>query len=124
MIVPKIENFNTEPLIMEIENVIKTGLKTILTNYLDRYELLEKTHTQIMMLPSIRAELNKHNVSSEDVDVDVNEEDSDCESSMFVSIKNITSDLVRTEMVTVENKLNKLEQKYETIFPILDKILN
>ena len=40
----KIDNINTEELVVEIENVIKKGLKKILNNYVDRFDLLEETH--------------------------------------------------------------------------------
>ena len=39
--------FNTEPLVLEIENVVKKGLKTILKDFINRYDLLENTHKQI-----------------------------------------------------------------------------
>ena len=49
----KIESFNIEPLVFEIQNVIKNGLKVLLKDYIDRHDLLEKTHKQIMKLPSV-----------------------------------------------------------------------
>ena len=63
------ENNNTlniEPLMLEIENVIKQGLQTILKEFIDRHELLERTHQQIMNLPSVLDELNR----SENTDTD------------------------------------------------------
>jgi len=116
----KIAEFNTEPLVLEIENVIKKGLKTILKDYMDRYELLEKTHKQIMRLPSVVNELN--NNSDSESDSESEEELSD--KTMFVSIKDMTHDLVREEIGNVEKRLDKIEKKYESIVPILDKILN
>ena len=58
--------FNIEPLMLEIENVIKQGLQTILKEFIDRHELLERTHQQIMNLPSVLDELNR----SENTDTD------------------------------------------------------
>ena len=58
MVENKNDNLPTEELVLEIENVIKKGLTKILSNYMDRFDLLEQTHKQIMMLPSVVNELN------------------------------------------------------------------
>ena len=112
----KINSFNVEPLVIEIENVIKKGLKTILKDYVDRYELLEKTHNQIMNLPSVRNELNKHNCEESD-------EDSEDDKPIHVSIKDMTQNLIRDEIEVVENRLDKMEKKFDSLVPILDKLL-
>ena len=112
----KMRNFNTEPLIKEIEGVIKNGVEQILNDFLNRYDLLEKTHEQIMNLPSVQNEINKKNYNDEDED--------DEAPSMFVSIKDMTHDLVKEELSSVENKLSILEEKYNNISPLLDTILN
>jgi hypothetical protein len=112
----KINSFNIEPLVIEIENVIKKGLKTILKDYVDRHELLEKTHNQIMNLPSVRNELNKHNCEESD-------SDSEDEKTISVSIKDMTQNLIRDEIEVVENRLDKMEKKFDSIVPILDKLL-
>jgi hypothetical protein len=39
----RINSFNIEPLVFEIENVIKNGLKVLLKDYIDRHDLLERT---------------------------------------------------------------------------------
>jgi len=67
----KTHNFNIEPLVFEIQNVIKKGLSTILKDYTDRYELLEKTHNQIMRLPSVLNELNINSQNDEKPDYDL-----------------------------------------------------
>ena len=53
-----IARLNTEEIINEVNNVIKTGLEKLLGNHLYRYELLEKTHEAIMNLPNVRHHLN------------------------------------------------------------------
>ncbi|NCX59228.1 MAG: hypothetical protein EBW90_12710, partial [Rhodobacteraceae bacterium] len=40
------------------EKVIENGLNKLLGNYIERHELLEKTHQQLIQLPSIVEELN------------------------------------------------------------------
>jgi hypothetical protein len=107
----KVNMFNLNPLVIEIGEVIEKGLNKILSDHMDRYELLENTHKQIMRLPSIRQALNKHPhdlYSDDDTDEPV--------------IHNNTCDKSTVELL--EYKLEKLEQKYDTIVPVLDKILN
>jgi len=116
-----IETFNTEPLMNEINDIIKRGLKSLLKDYNDRYELLEKTHKKIMNLPSVKMELNNESDSESENDNSSNEEDN---KTMFVSIKDMTHDLVKEEICFVENKLEKLEKRYDSILPILDNILS
>ena len=114
----KINSFNTEPLVIEIENVIKKGLNTILKDYMSRYELLEQTHNQIMNLPSVRNELNKHPYEESDEESD--EED---DVPISVSIKDMTQNMISEEIGAVEKRLDRMEKKYELLVPILDKIL-
>jgi hypothetical protein len=49
-----IARLNTEEIINEVNNVIKTGLEKLLVDHLCRYELLEKTHEEIMNLSSVK----------------------------------------------------------------------
>ena len=116
----KIDSFNIEPLVFEIENVIKNGLKVLLKDYIDRHDLLEKTHKQIMKLPSVMNEINK----SCDSDSESHHEDSIDDKPIFVSIADMTRDLVKNEISHVESKLDRIEKKYESISPLISKILD
>ena len=114
----KIDCFNTQPLMSEIENVIRSGVKTILRDFMTRYELLEKTHNTIMNLPSVRNEMNKSLLD------EVTEEPSTLIDKTGISnIKDMTRVLVREEISTVEKKLDVIEKKFAAFGPILDKIL-
>ena len=115
----KIESFNIEPLVFEIKNVIKNGLKVLLKDYIDRHDLLEKTHKQIMKLPSVMNEINKGCESDSDSDPEAGDD-----KSMFISISDMTRDLVKKEMSHVESKLDRIEKKYESISPLISKILD
>ena len=115
----KIESFNIEPLVFEIQNVIKNGLKVLLKDYIDRHDLLEKTHKQIMKLPSVMNEINKGCDSDSESDVEPGED-----KSIFISISDMTRDLVKKEMSYVESKLDRIEKKYESISPLISKILD
>ena len=111
----KIESFNIEPLVFEIQNVIKNGLKVLLKDYIDRHDLLEKTHKQIMKLPSVMNEINKGCDSDSE-----SEEDK----SIFISISDMTRDLGKKEMSYVERKLDRIEKNYDSISPLISKILD
>ena len=100
----KLESFNTQPLMTEIEGVIARGVKTILKDFMIRYELLEKTHNTIMNLPSVRNELNK----SVDAEKIVTGDDSD---KGINSINDTTRDYVREEMGGIEKKLDSILNK-------------
>jgi hypothetical protein len=110
-----VNQFNISPLVIEIENVIQEGLYKILGEHMDRYNLLEKTHKQIMQLPSIREELNRK-VSNLD-----NDSDNDSDS---VEYKDAVDNSITIKVTSLENRLDRLEKKYDTIIPVLDKILN
>jgi hypothetical protein len=112
MSVKPVENFNVEPLLIEIENVIKKGLNNVHSDFMDRYNLLEETHKQIMNLPSVRHELNKSSCNLE------NDSDSDSEFDKYVIKPNINL----YEPLVI--RLEKLEKKYDNMIPILDKLLN
>jgi cobalamin biosynthesis protein CobT len=114
----KTDNFNIEPLVFEIENVIKKGLNKILKDYVNRTELLENANKQIL---SVLNELNN------DEPFIQHKEDT----SLFVNVKDMTQKLVNEEVNKVEeticyieDKLEKLEKNYDTIVEILDKIFH
>jgi len=107
-----ITNFNTEPILNEIDLVIKKGLNNILKDFIKRYNLLESTHKQIMQLPSVLNELNDGETSEKDEDVPI-----------FVSIADMTRGIVSEQISSIEKKMSTLEQKYDCIMPIFGKIL-
>ena len=134
------DSFNTDELVLEMQNVIKNGLKKILKNHINRYELLEETHKQIMSLPSIANELNKNNnknftdtkminyniISVSDDEDDEDDEDDKCSKKIenITNIENITKKLIKEEMGSIEEKLEIMEKKYESITPLLETILS
>ena len=58
----KYTNFNTEPLLNKINAILKNEVDVLLSDFMDRHNLLEKTHQQIMNLPSVKYELNRANI--------------------------------------------------------------
>jgi hypothetical protein len=116
-------NFNTETLLNEINDVIKKGLNNILKNYMDRYNLLEKTHKQIMMLPSVVNEINENTnyESDENNESDTNKNSQEDE-PIFVSITEMTKGIVNEEIKLVEQKIVSLEKKYDSIILNFEKM--
>ena len=109
-------NFNTDDILNEVNLVIKKGLEMILKDYMSRYNLLEKTHKQIMNLPSVLNELNKDDEPSETIDANEDE-------PMFISIAAMTKELVNEGVKNIETKISRLEKNYDLILPIFDKIM-
>jgi hypothetical protein len=54
-------NFNTEPLLIELNNVIQNGVNNLLSDFITNYKLYEETHNCIMNLPSVKREISKNN---------------------------------------------------------------
>jgi len=112
--------YNTQPLLNEIEIVIKNGLDKMLSKYLERYDLLERTHKQIMQLPSIKEAIGK------DYEQDVESDTESYSETKNPEINNIVSCQaeMKYDVLNIESKLDKLEKKYAGLYPMLDKILD
>jgi hypothetical protein len=63
---PITNGLKMEELFDEITNVIKNHFTKNMSEFMKRYELLEQTHQQLMKLPSIAYELQRHNVNTQD----------------------------------------------------------
>lgn len=122
-------NFNTEPLVLEIENVINKGLKKILKDYINKYDLLEQTHKQIMMLPSVVNDLNKNYeklYKGKEVHVIEDSDDSDSYSDLSISDlrdnvfnKDMTKKIVRNEVSEIKQKIEEMEKNFNSFLPLL-----
>jgi hypothetical protein len=118
--------YNTEPLLNEVELVIKNGLNKILSKTLERYELLERTHKQLMKLPSIREELNNDNDSCSDSDSDsVSDSESSYSDTKLNTLKQqykLPSN--KDDLLNVERKIDSLEKKYLNLYGLMDKLID
>ena len=105
-------NFNTEPLLKEIANVINNGVHKILNEYVDKYNLMEQTHKQIVQLAT-GVTIDSPNIFDSVDSVSKNTENN----------KNICSDQLQ-----LNDKFDKLQVKIDTlekfIYPLLDNILS
>ena len=52
-------NFNTEPLFIDLNNIIQNGVNNLLSDFISNYKLYEETHNCIMNLPSVKREISK-----------------------------------------------------------------
>jgi hypothetical protein len=101
-----INSFDIQPIMSEVEKVIQCGLNKLLVNYIERYELLERTHQQLLQLPSINEEFQLlYNRKTTNLTK---------ESETNTQVYN----------VDLEQRLDKVEKRLDAIIPILDKLLN
>ena len=118
--------FDINSIMSDVEKVIQQGLNKLLVNYIERHEMLEKTHKQLIQLPSIVEELNKRNLNQTQKNY-INDSESDIKkycSSQFITIKDMKENILHNQVSSLETKLCKIEKKYDAIIPILDKLLD
>ena len=98
-------NFDIKPLMNNIEKVIEYEINKLLSNHIERYNLLEKTHQMIMKLPSVVLELGKLEDNEDNI--------------------NFNNDTFSTNKVheNLSLRLDDLERKYDNIVPILSKLV-
>jgi hypothetical protein len=95
----KIYEFDADEMVQEMQFVMRKGLSKVLSEFISRHELLEKTHKQIMQLPSVLNELNKTS-SNEDTNT----------SEQFV-LKDV--DQLHKDVDQLHNKMECLEKKMD-----------
>jgi hypothetical protein len=118
--------FDINSIMSDVEKVIQQGLNKLLVNYIERHEMLEKTHKQLIQLPSIVEELNKRNLIQTEKNY-INDSESDIKkycSSQIITIKDMKENNLHNQVSSLETKLCKIEKKYDAIIPILDKLLD
>jgi hypothetical protein len=100
-----INSFDIQPILSEVEKVIQCGLNKLLVNYIERHELLERTHQQLLQLPSINEEFQFI-----------------CRRTTNLTKESETN--TQAYNVEMEQRLDKVEKRLDAIIPILDKLLN
>jgi hypothetical protein len=119
--------FNTQPLLEEIDAVIKRGLSNVLKDFLHKYETIEHTHNQILNILSLNNDLNTDQCINLNFDLEndtkfsVSMNDEDADKSIYKNIHDMTQEMVTTSMSNIEKKIETLEQKYDSIFTVLNK---
>ena len=95
-----ISDFNINPLLSELDNVIRKHMNIMLNEYIDRFNLLEQTHKQIMNLPSVVDELRRYTGMSRN---------SGCEKSCAPAPTDNSSEQLRRDVAAIKNKLDSIE---------------
>jgi hypothetical protein len=103
-----------QQMVKEIENIIKNNINSVLKNHVDRFNMLEETHSQIMRLPSVLNELNRTGIPA------VVSHNIACD---LTAQENVASRLIRREMETVEKRFINLEMRNDAIMQGLEKII-
>jgi hypothetical protein len=111
------DNMNSDPLIAEVGNVIKNGINNLLETFSERYILLENTHNQLMILPSVLNELNGHNNENKKKFP---------QSNNLNDISNLISNIIDSKLLDHNLKqqveLKKCHEKNEQIFILLTNL--
>ena len=97
------KTFDTEPLMQELNSVLNSGLSKMLSKYIDRYNLLENTHTQIMNLPSVRFEMNNR------------ENESKSDKQHFPCFIDVKSRIIQSQDDTIRKLLNEITELKESL---------
>ena len=102
--------FNVGPLMVDVENLIKSGIDTILKDFINRYDLLENTHKQIMMLPSVMSELKNNNINNNE------------SKETFLTVATVNNPF-ETKISEVEKRMGKIETNFANIIEMLNKLV-
>ena len=94
----KIYEFDADEMVKEMQFVMRKGLSNIFKEFIDRHELLEKTHKQIMQLPSVLNELNK---------IEPSVTTHSAEDKITEPYRNVTKDIDE-----LHDKIERMEQKF------------
>ena len=103
-------SFDIQPIMSEVEKVIQSGLNRLLVNYIERHELLEKTHQQLLQLPSIIEELKLKECSQTRLT---------CNNG---PLSETDSNYNQSKVTVPDNRLECFEKKFNAIIPLLHKV--
>jgi hypothetical protein len=92
------KTFDTEPLMLELNSVLNAELSKMFAKYVDRYNLLENTHNQIMNLPSVQFELNRT-----------------YNNQQFDGMHDAKTQLIKTHIDTIRNLRNEICELKESL---------
>jgi len=145
-------NFDTQPLLHEINSIIKNGVQEIVKDFMNRNALLEETHDKLVNLPSVKQYYNTFGDSQmkpfksepesekhETVKEDMSEKISNLEDKFnnmwkiygdyFVKMSNQLDELkneinaLRSEQNSITNTCGKVEKENITL-EIVDDVVN
>jgi hypothetical protein len=123
---------NTEPLLNDLNKMLKVGINDLLIDVVNRYEMLEETHNAIMNLPSIKNSFksasllevdnfdnfieddNNTNINNMTIPNDIFENDTNNDNytiSDFEPLKIIMEKKIQDEMIKIQASNNEMFNK-------------
>jgi hypothetical protein len=109
--------FNTKSLLENLNNVLESGIKDLLKDFIDRYTLLEEKHKQILaLLTSSSYNLPLPSTSQYNYDEELNYKKN--VSVVLTDMTNIISEL-KQEIRDLKNAQKEQEQKQEEVVNII-----
>ena len=111
-------DFNTDPILNDIDNIVKDGLTKLLGQYLNRYELLERTLQALMNLPSVVDELANRTVSYNFPPIIQEKQNEIIEKDLQAMISANENLLARVDILSKENEelTNELRELKKQLF--------
>jgi len=110
--------FNVAPLILDINTIVKNSLEKYIKEYNSKYDLLEKTHKEIMELPFVVSETNKNAKNSSNPAVIIKTEPKNISDEIT---KNITAPLVLEIEKIIQTGLNTILEEKKERYEMLEK---
>ena len=98
-------NFDTQPLLNEINDVLKNGLHEILKDYMKRHWLLEETHDKLVNLPSVKQYYTFNDKQMKPVKIEPESE-----------IHEIVKEYVSEKISNLDDKINNMWKIYGDYF--------
>ena len=104
-------NFNTEELLNNLNIIIQSSLNILVKDFVEKYKIYEETHKGVLNLPYVKKLLTIYNKEVNVISDSESESENNEEPPIFVSIKEMTEDLV-------EEKINIFEQTMINSFQV------
>lgn len=120
-------NFNTSTLLNEINLVIQNGVNNLLKDFLKKYTMYEETHKGVLNLPCVKSliDFGENIDDAESYSSDDNDEEHETAPTIFVSIKEMTQELVTEEIKSYHDKmLSSIESLTSNNSSIIQQLLS
>jgi chemotaxis protein histidine kinase CheA len=101
-------NFDTQPLLNEINNLVKNSVQEIVKDFMKRHALLEETHDKLVNLPSVKQYYNTSCQNNTSSVVKINPIKIEPESEIHETIKEDISEKISS----LDDKINNMWKIY------------
>lgn len=98
-------NFNTEELLNNLNIIIQSSLNILIKDFVEKYKIYEETHKGVLNLPSVKKLLTIYNKEVNVISDSESESENNEEPPIFVSIKEMTEDLVEEKIKFFEQTM-------------------